>query len=206
MLLKQCLVSRRKQTGLWSGLKTDNPLLVCIFLRTCFCCTSWSWLLFCTPVLRTEQLKHCKSRLSMCARSDRQICVWYYRFFLFLQHYEWTWEKKDSRVLSLSFFWVTVVTSFPATVSYLRAGSPGQFPSEWMQDIPANVQLVMLTLKYVLYLKWMAGRQVNFLKEISSVLDKKCRRWWDLARLRKWISFCISLFCNIHCSQLLFWV
>jgi len=39
MLLKQCLVSRRRQTGLWSGSKTENPLLVCSFWKTCFCCT-----------------------------------------------------------------------------------------------------------------------------------------------------------------------
>lgn len=104
MLLKQCLVSRRKQTGLWSGLKTENPLLVCIFLKTCFCCTSWSWVLFCAPVLRTEQLKSCKSRLSLCAHSDRQTCVWCYLFF-FLQHYEWGWEKKIQKSsLSLSVF------------------------------------------------------------------------------------------------------
>lgn len=104
MLLKQCLVSRRKQTGLWSGLKTENPLLVCIFLKTCFCCTSWSWVLFCAPVLRTEQLKSCKSRLSLCAHSDRQTCVWCYLFF-FLQHYEWGWEKKiQESSLSLSVF------------------------------------------------------------------------------------------------------
>lgn len=62
-------------------------------------------------------------------------------------------KKKDSGVISLSLFWLTVVTRFPATVSHLRAGSLGQFPSEWVQDIRANVQLVMLTLKYVLYLK-----------------------------------------------------
>lgn len=149
MLLKQCLVSRRKQTGLWSGLKTENPLLVCIFLKTCFCCTSWSWVLFCAPVLRTEQLKSCKSRLSLCAHSDRQTCVWCYLFF-FLQHYEWGWEKKiQESSLSLC-FWLTAVTRFPAAVSHLRAGSLGHFPSAWVQDIRASVQLVMLILKYVL--------------------------------------------------------
>lgn len=150
MLLKQCLVSRRKQTGLWSGLKTENPLLVCIFLKTCFCCTSWSWVLFCAPVLRTEQLKSCKSRLSLCAHSDRQTCVWCYLFFFFAT----LWMrlgKKDSEVISVSLcFWLTAVTRFPAAVSHLRAGSLGHFPSAWVQDIRASVQLVMLILKYVL--------------------------------------------------------